>query len=101
MDVICPISCLRDNSRRRKIKYNKVLKYLKSKLNIKEIIKCFNDFDKLKVILFDENKLNILESILNPIPQNGDEKNLWKIPDYDIMLNMFKFKKEHINNYLE
>jgi hypothetical protein len=101
MDVICPISCLRDNSLHRKMKYNKILKFLKRKLNIKEIIKCLNDFDKLKVILFEEDKLKILESIPNPIPQIGDEKNLWEIPEYNTMLNMFKFKNDHINNYLE
>jgi hypothetical protein len=78
----------------------KLVPYIKNKLNIKEIIKNFNDIDKLKVILFDENNLNKIESLKNPVFHSKTEKNIWRTYQNLRLLDNIKLKKQQINNYI-
>lgn len=65
------------------------------------MITFFNDLDKIKVILFDESNLNLLEALSNPHPIIEDEKNSWKIKENREVLKKIRLKKERNNNYLE
>ncbi len=78
LNIFCTSIFLRNKLEKNKRKIYKLLKnYVIHKLDIKEILKTTNEFEKMKIFTLDEGIKKLLASKPNPFPEKSNCKSIW------------------------